>query len=476
MLTQSIKWRLQVWHGFLMTVLVTGLMTGFYAFEKRARLGVVDDGLREALMPLLPQLVPANPPPPPRHRRSPPGIGNRPPPRRPRPDRIPEMDGAVELSDFYYVLWSDRGDPILVSTNAPTGVPVPGGSEAAGSTAFTTRGHYREMAHVGIAGERLVLGTSIRTMQAELNTLAISLVVIGATIVMTGFTIGWILVTRALRPIIDISETARAIAVGDLSRRIDLTETESELGRLATVLNSTFARLESAFAQQHQFTSNAAHELRTPISVMLTQIQSTLNKPRNEVEYRETLEACLRAAQRMRRLTESLLELARFDAGQECLPRVRFDLGRIVTEAADMMTPLAGQNGVRLTTRLEQAECEGDPERLGQVVMNLISNAIKWSPTHGVVELELTVSSGTATFVVNDRGEGIPADDLPRVFERFYRADAARTDSAGSAGLGLAICRAIVEAHGGTIDADNRSEGGARFTVHLPIAAGTASG
>src|SRR6185503_11389110 len=148
------------------------------------------------------------------------------------------------------------------------------------------------------------------------------------------------LATRALRPIAEISRAAREIAAGDLSKRINASETESELGQLVAVLNSTFTRLDAAFAQQQQFTSDAAHELRTPVSVILTQIQSTLNKERTGVEYRETLEACQRAAQRMRRLIESLLELARFDAGQEQLKRIQFDLATTARDCAELVQPL----------------------------------------------------------------------------------------------------------------------------------------
>ena len=141
---------------------------------------------------------------------------------------------------------------------------------------------------------------------------------------------GWWVATRAIRPIEAISATAVKIAGGDLSQRINAADTESELGRLAGVLNSTFARLEAAFAQQARFTSDASHELRTPVSVILSQTQTALSRERTSSEYREALEACQRAARRMRKLTESLLELARLDAGQEPMKRERFDLSRIV--------------------------------------------------------------------------------------------------------------------------------------------------
>ena len=153
---------------------------------------------------------------------------------------------------------------------------------------------------------------------------------------------GWWVATRAIRPIEAISATAVKIAGGDLSQRINAADTDSELGRLAGVLNSTFARLEAAFAQQARFTSDASHELRTPVSVILSQTQTALSRERPAAEYREALEACQRAAQRMRNLTESLLELARLDAGQEPMKQERFDLLRVARECVEMVRPLAG--------------------------------------------------------------------------------------------------------------------------------------
>ena len=161
---------------------------------------------------------------------------------------------------------------------------------------------------------------------AAMRRLALWLTAAGAAVLLLGLAGGWWVATRAIRPIEAISATAVKIAGGDLSQRINAADTDSELGRLAGVLNSTFARLEAAFAQQARFTSDASHELRTPVSVILSQTQTALSRERTSPEYREALEACQRAARRMKTLTESLLELARLDAGQEPMKRERFDL------------------------------------------------------------------------------------------------------------------------------------------------------
>ena len=146
-----------------------------------------------------------------------------------------------------------------------------------------------------------------------------------------------------------------------MSQRINTAETESELGQLAAVLNSTFARLDAAFAQQKQFASDAAHELRTPVTVVLTQTQTALNRERTAPEYRETVEACQRAAQRMRRLIESLLELARLDAGQEVLKRLRFDFSKTISDCAELVKPLADERGVKIIPELRRSKSPATP-------------------------------------------------------------------------------------------------------------------
>jgi heavy metal sensor kinase len=237
---------------------------------------------------------------------------------------------------------------------------------------------------------------------------------------------------------------------------------------LAAVLNSTFARLEASFAQQRQFTSDAAHELRTPITVMLTQTQTALNRERGAAEYRATVEACQRAAQRMRKLMESLLELARLDAGQETLQRVPFDLSKTVNECVELVTPLAEARGLRIHCAAPALPCAGDPERMGQVITNLLGNAIEYSQECGEVRISGERQSGTVKLSVSNSGPGIAVEDLPRIFERFYRVDKARSGSGGHTGLGLAISKAIVEAHGGSLEAASRPGEGATFTVRLP--------
>lgn len=319
------------------------------------------------------------------------------------------------------------------------------------------------------SGEFIEVGCSIAPELKELHRTALNLTLVGGLILLIGLVGGGWLVSRAIKPIEDISATAVKISAGDLSQRINVAETESELGRLAAVLNSTFARLDSAFAQQKQFASDAAHELRTPVSVILTQTQTALNRERAAAEYRETIEACQRAAQRMRKLIRELLELARLDAGQEQMKRLRFDFAKTISDCIELTRPLAEEKGVKIHSELPPLEITGDSERLAQVVTNLLTNALQYNKSDGEVRLSLKSEGGLTVLTVTDTGQGIAAENLPRIFGRFFRADESRTGS-GNAGLGLAIAKAIVEAHGGTIEVASEAGTGTTFSVRLPVA------
>lgn len=315
-------------------------------------------------------------------------------------------------------------------------------------------------------GEMILVGRNTLPERAGLRRTALTLGTVGAGILLLGLAGGWWLASRAIRPIQDITSTASKIAAGDLSHRIDTQDTETELGQLAAVLNSTFSRLDAAFAQQKQFSSDAAHELRTPVSVLLTQTQGTLSRQRSAGEYRETLEACQRAAQRMRRLIESLLELARLDAGQEPMKRERFDLAALARDCAESIRPLAAEKNVTLTCALPEITCSGDAERVSQVLTNLLANAVHYNKPGGQVHVTGANDGGSAILEVRDTGQGIPAEDLPHVFKRFYRADKSR--SAARTGLGLAIAKAVIDAHGGEISIRSTVNEGTTVTLRLP--------
>jgi heavy metal sensor kinase len=330
------------------------------------------------------------------------------------------------------------------------------------------RGAAREVFHYTPPGECILVGCDITPELAELRRLAGFLLGAGGGVLLFGLAGGWWLSTRAIRPIRDISATAARIATGDFSQRIPVADTDSELGQLAGVLNSTFARLEAVFEQQARFTSDAAHELRTPVSVMLTQTQGVLTRDRPAAEYRETVEACQRAAQRMRKLIESLLELARLDARQEPMKRERVDLAQTAGDCIDMLGPLAAERRIAIHADLPSTACQGDADRLGQVITNLLTNAIHYNQEGGEVRVIARQENGEATLTVSDTGPGISEAELPHIFERFWRADKSRTGASGRTGLGLAIVKAIVDAHRGSIEVKSQPGKGSSFVVRIP--------
>ena len=235
------------------------------------------------------------------------------------------------------------------------------------------------------------------------------------------------------------------------------------------MLNETFARLEAAFDRQKQFTADASHELRTPVSLILAHAQSALMHEQSSEEYREALADIAQAAQRMKALIESLLDLARFDAGSEPMHHQPCDLAVLVQDCISLLRPLAEAKRIQLNLGLQPAHCQGDPTRLAQVITNLLNNAIQFTPDGGAIGLLTDVCSG-ARFRITDTGSGIEPDQLSHLFERFHRGDASRNRSTGGTGLGLAICKAIVEAHGGTIAVESKGDDGSAFLVTLPWA------
>jgi heavy metal sensor kinase len=334
-----------------------------------------------------------------------------------------------------------------------------------GIYARTTDG-FREIYHDTERGDCILMGRPLSAALSEARQFG-ALFGLGSIVVLAlGLGGEWLIVTRALRPVEKISTAAEKISSGDLSQRINVAETDSELGQLATVLNSTFSRLESAFVRQQQFTSDAAHELRTPVSVLLTHAQNGLASGCGCDEHREAFEACQRAAHRMRTLISALLALAQLDDGSAKARRSTFDLAQIVRECAELLQPLADERGVKIFAEPTPMPMFGDAEQLAQVITNLVSNAIRYNRPSGEAHVGLERRGPDVVMTVRDTGVGIAAADLPRVFERFYRADKSRTT--GGLGLGLAITKTIVAAHGGTIEVASQEHSGTTFTVILP--------
>lgn len=282
---------------------------------------------------------------------------------------------------------------------------------------------------------------------------------------------GYWMAGRALAPVDRITRQAQAIEASNLASRLPHPGNADELGRLVDTLNQMFGRLERAFEGMKQFTSDASHELRHPLAIMRSTIDVALNQPRSHEEYQESLASLGEEVDHLRRISGDLLLLARVDAGRLELERSPLRLDRLIREAVEVYQPVAQEKGLCLAgTYLEDVELPGDERWLRQAMANLLDNALKFTPAGGSVEVDLRVEAGAARVTVQDSGPGIPEEHLPRIFERFYQGDPARTRaSSQGSGLGLAITAWIVEAHGGSLSAANRTgSSGCCFTLVLP--------
>jgi two-component system, OmpR family, heavy metal sensor histidine kinase CusS len=282
---------------------------------------------------------------------------------------------------------------------------------------------------------------------------------------------GYWMSRRALRPVDEITGAAQSITSKNLSSRLAVPQSHDELQRLSETLNSMLERLEGAFKRITQFTADASHELRTPVALMRTTAELSLRKPRPEGEYRDALSQILKELERTSTLIEKLMLLARADSGIEALQFTRVDLVEGLRESCRQGRTLADAKHVNFQEQTDGGPIytEGDPHSLERLFLILIDNAVKYTPLGGQVSASLGVSDGFAIIEIRDTGIGIAEDDLPHIFERFYRADKARSRDSGGAGLGLAIGRWIAEAHGGTIQVESASGQGSVFRVRLPI-------
>lgn len=450
---QSIRWRLQLWHGVLLVAVLSGFGITAYQLEAGRLSRRIDEELRQKLPILVASQRPVR-------------KGE----RRAREFSLSPGNAALfdlaEESGLYYAVWLRNGDKsIILSPGAPDDLPRPDSKDAP----TRQRGDLREVYSFPAPGDCVLVGRSISADLEGLHRLGWLLGGVGAGVLLLGLIGGGWIVSLVLRPIDEISQTARKIATGDLTHRINTSDTDSELGQLAGVLNSTFSRLDAAFSQQARFSADAAHELRTPLAVILTHMENGIASECQNEEHAEAFGTGQRAARRMRQLIESLLELARLDAGQEPLNWIVFNLAQVTGDCVELLRPLSDERGIVLNCDLPEIECEGDPDRLAQVITNLLSNAIIHNQAGCEVRVTTSRGKGLFSLEISDNGSGIAPDQLNQIFDRFYRGDESRTGRTGGTGLGLAISKGIVEAHGGTLEVTSEVGVGTRFTISLPV-------
>jgi heavy metal sensor kinase len=282
---------------------------------------------------------------------------------------------------------------------------------------------------------------------------------------------GYWISTRALAPVDQIAQTARTISAQNLSSRLVVPKTGDELQRLSETLNGMLERLEAAFKKITQFTADASHELRTPVAVMRTRAELSLRKARSADEYRDVIAEVLTELEKTSGLIEQLMFLARADSGAETLHFAATNVAEVLREACHQGSALAEAKQIGFQEHIsgDSMWIQGDAGSLRRLFLILIDNAVKYTPANGQVEVSLQRNDGYAVAQVRDTGIGIAEADLPSVFERFYRADKARTRESGGVGLGLSIGRWITEVHAGTIEVHSSPGRGSSFQIRLPI-------
>lgn len=275
----------------------------------------------------------------------------------------------------------------------------------------------------------------------------------------------WV-VQRMLKPLDDIADVALEISqAGDLSRRLPDTGRRDEIGRLTMVLNQTLERLERLFHSRQRFLADVSHELRTPLTTIRGNVD--LMRRMNEADP-EVLDVVQEELERMTRLVEDLMLLARADSGGLPIQQKPVELDTVFLDIYRQVLSI-NQPVKVVMQEVDQACVLGDPDRLKQLILNLVDNAIKYTPPGGEVTMSLTKGTGNARLEVSDTGIGIPTEDLPFIFDRFYRVDKARTRAQGGSGLGLSIAKWIAEAHGGNIEVTSVAGQGSTFSVTLPL-------
>jgi two-component system, OmpR family, sensor kinase len=402
-------------------------------------------------------------------------------------DLTPEEAAQVRELNRYAQVWSASGESLLRTQYITRDLPLDAAAlrQAADGAlvmreqvfqGIPVRSLYYPLERMGPAHARHVLQVAAPLTGRNAMLRQLAWLLLGITL-LTGaasFLGGWWLALRVVRPVHEIIDQAEAMGAGTLGRRITADADAQEHERLITVLNSMFARLERSFEAQRRFTADASHELRTPLTAMKGELEVALRRERPAEEYQRVIASALQEVDRLTALSHDLLTLARADAGV-MQPRLEtLALGQRARVVVDRLRPLAQGKQVELVVEGDDSlDVAADPALIDQLLWNLLDNAVKFTPGPGRVTVSMDAAGDDARITVRDTGPGIPGDDVARIFERFYRADTARSsaDGAWGTGLGLSIVRAIAEVHGGRVEAGNAPGGGAIFTVHLPFVA-----
>jgi len=478
----TLRWRLTLWYTALLGVPLIALAIGYYAFFARTLYGRTDQFIGDALAAFSRELAAE---------------------RRVASGFTAAMRSTVDEVRFrdLHIAILDSGGTVMAMTPLPgteanadrrslqafddwIGVAVRRRdlTRAQAITLGGSRGPYRVISRpLVLAGQRFaVTGTySLAEIAGVLDRIRRMFALVVPLLIVCAATGGYFLAARSLAPIATMASRAAEISATNLRDRLPVSGGE-ELAGLARVVNDLLGRLESSFSQQRRFMADASHELRTPTAILRTEADVALaQEHRSEKEYRAAVTIMRDAARRLTRIVDDLFLLARADSGNLVARREPIYLEELVHDATRAVRPLADPRAIRVELReVVEAPFEGDADLLGRLLLNLLDNAIKHSPHAGTVEVGISRRDGWYAIDVIDAGQGIPAEERERIFERFVRLDAARVrneqSSTSGAGLGLAIARRIAEVHGGRLDLIESRPGRTAFRVALPAAKETA--
>ena len=390
-----------------------------------------------------------------------------------------EAYGSEHWGD-YLAVYAQGGEPIYISgalQSHPSVVPAP---QDVNKTVFTTRHighqHFRfALEKIQGNGAAYIVETGLSADDAfdTLRLFRSYLFMFAPLLLLIAAGGGYWMSRRALAPVDALVRTARDVSGANLSTRLEKLDTGDELQRLADTLNQMLDRIEAAFSRVTQFTADASHELRTPVSLIRTEAELALRRGRSENEYQESLRHILLESERTTVLIEQLLALARADSGREQLQMQPVDLATVLHGVADAWKQVAAIRDLRFSARLNDQDLfvTGDESLLRRLADILLDNAFKYTSPPGAVSMTLQHRDQVAVVTVQDSGIGIPLEEQGKIFERFYRVDKARSRAQGGNGLGLSIAQWIVAQHHGSIQVESRAGQGATFRVELPTIA-----
>jgi heavy metal sensor kinase len=454
---RSLRFRLALWYFCTVAVICALAATGYWFGVRSALDHALDQELRYRLIGLRGFLEGGE-------TLGSEGVGSR-------------LNDASRLGELYQVFDESgaliaRSDGLTrhgVSARPPQGLGFAIRYGVGGTGDFPLRLAWQK---VTIGEHTLILGVAdpLRKFEGVLKAFTTVLLLSTPLILALATVCGLWLGRRALLPVARIADDARAITESNLSARLAVPDSRDELQRLSETLNEMLGRIEQSFARIRQFTADASHELRAPMTLIYTAAQYSLRRERSREEWVDSMQKILRESQRTTALIDDLLILARGDAGKETAGLTEMDAGPLLRDAADQALAMGAAKSIEVSLYIQPdvLPVRANESQLRRLLLILIDNALKYTPSGGRVRIEGAADVTEVTMTVADTGAGISPDDLPHVFERFWRADKARSREAGGTGLGLTIAKQIAERHGAHLGVESKLGCGSVFTLRLP--------